>query len=174
MNKALLFVVALAFVFVSSTWAVAQNSSHPYGNKSGVIILVRHAEKADDSSDTELSEAGKQRAQRLIKAIGKYRPGAFYTTNFKRTRDTITPLAQKRGKTVEVYDNRRPQELLDKIVASKTKRFVIAGHSNTIPGLANFITKKEVFKNLNDSEFSVIWLIRIKHGKVTKVELLDY
>ena len=139
-----------------------------------MIILVRHAEKADDSSDTELSEAGRQRAQRLVKAIGKYRPGAFYSTNYKRTRDTIGPLAAKRNKEVQTYDPRRPGELLNNIANSKTKRFVVAGHSNTIPKLVNLITKKELFKDLEESEFSVIWLIRIKDGKVTKVELLDY
>ena len=57
---------------------------------------------------------------------------------------------------------------------SKTKRFVISGHSNTIPGLANLIAKKEVFRNLIDSEYSVIWLVRVKDGKVTKIELLNY
>jgi len=40
--------------------------------------------------------------------------------------------------------------------------------------LANLIAKKEVFRNLNDSEHSVIWLVRLKDGKVTRLELLDY
>ena len=58
------------------------------------VILVRHAEKADATSqDPELSDAGKQRAERLIKVGGKYKPGAFYSTNFKRTRETLAPLA---------------------------------------------------------------------------------
>ncbi len=139
-----------------------------------LVILVRHAEKADDSQDTELSAEGKARAERLVKAIGKYRPGAFYSTNYKRTRDTIGPLAAKRKKQVQTYDPRRTQELMDEIMKSETKRFVIAGHSNTVPGLANLFGKKELFKNLDDSEYGVIWLIRIKNGKVTKVGILDY
>ena len=56
----------------------------------------------------------------------------------------------------------------------ETKRFVISGHSNTIPGLANLIAKKELFKNLEDSEYAVIWLIKLKNGKVTKLQILDY
>lgn len=139
-----------------------------------LIILVRHAEKADDSQDPELSAEGKKRAERLIKAAGHFRPGAFYSTNFKRTRDTLAPLAAKRGKTIEIYDPRRPQELIEKIMQSKTKRFVVAGHSNSVPGLANLISKKEIFKNLDDSEYTIIWLIRIRNGKVVKLELLDY
>lgn len=138
------------------------------------LILVRHAEKADDSADPELSAAGKERAERLRKKIAKYRPGAFYSTNFKRTRDTLAPLAAKRKKEVQIYDARQPQELIDRIMKSDTKRFVVAGHSNTVPGLANLIAKKDLFKNLNDSEYSVIWLIKMKGGKVTHFELLDY
>jgi phosphohistidine phosphatase SixA len=139
------------------------------------IILVRHAEKADATSpDPELSDAGKERAQRLVKKIGKFRPGAFYSTDFKRTRDTVAPLAAKRKKEVKIYDARKPKELIDEIMKGKIKRYVVAGHSNTVPGLANLIAKKEMFKNLDDSEYTIIWLIRMKNGKVTKFELLDY
>lgn len=139
------------------------------------IVLVRHAEKADATSqDPELSAEGKQRAERLATVAGKYKPGAFYSTNFKRTRDTITPLATKRKKTVETYDARKPADLLDAIMKSKFKRHIVAGHSNTVPGLANFIAKKEVFKNLDDSEYGVMWVIRIKSGQVVKTEVIPY
>jgi len=138
------------------------------------LILVRHAEKVDDSADPELSPAGKERAVRLVRTIGKYRPGVFYSTNFKRTRDTIVPLAQKRKKVVQTYDPRKPQELIDNIFKSRTKRFLIAGHSNTVPALANLITKKELFKNLLDTEYSVIWVIKMKAGKLVKFEILEY
>lgn len=158
----------IAFFTLANTALVAQD-------REITIILVRHAEKADATSpDPDLSDAGKERSQRLVKKIGKYRPGAFYSTDFKRTRETVAPLAAKRKKEVTIYDARKPQELVDQIMKSKTKRFVVSGHSNTIPGLANLIGKKELFKNLDDSEYTVIWLLRLKNGKVTKLELLDY
>lgn len=160
--KTLIFLLVLLCSF---TAAAAQSKT---------ILLVRHAEKIDESQDPELSPAGKERAERLVKKIGRFRPGAFYSTNYKRTRDTIAPLAARRRKPVQTYDARLPQALIDEIMKSKTKRFVIAGHSNTIPGLANLITKKELFKNLADSEFSVIWLIKLKDGKIRKFELLEY
>jgi ketosteroid isomerase-like protein len=59
-------------------------------------------------------------------------------------------------------------------MASKTKRFIVVGHSNTIPPLVNLITGKDLFKNLQDPEYSVIWVIRMKDGKVSRVEVLDY
>ncbi|MBC7899518.1 MAG: histidine phosphatase family protein [Saprospiraceae bacterium] len=139
------------------------------------ILLVRHAEKADaTSADPELSAAGRERALRLVETIGKYKPGAFYSTDFKRTRDTLAPFAGKRKKQVQIYDAKNPQKLFDEMMRSKTKRFVVAGHSNTIPGLANLMTKKELFRNLDDSEYGAIWVVRIKNGQIQKVEILPY
>lgn len=160
-------VIVLFSLFLLPNAASAQT-------KEKIVLLVRHAEKVDSSQDPELSAEGKQRVERLIKKIGKFRPGAFFSTDFKRTRDTVAPFAKKRNKEVQIYDARKPQELIDRIMKSETKRFVVSGHSNTIPALANLIAKKELFKNLDDSEYSVIWLIKLKDGKVTKFELLDY
>ncbi len=164
--------ISLLFLMFAAAGSIQEASAQ---SRNVTILLVRHAEKADATSqDPELSAEGKQRAERLVKRIGKFRPGAFYSTNYKRTRDTLAPLAAKRKKEVQIYDARKPQDLMDQIMKSKTKRFVVAGHSNTVPGLANLISKKELFKNLDDSEYSVIWLLRMKDGKVTKLELLDY
>lgn len=143
-----------------------------------LIILVRHGEKAvlesDENPDPELSAAGKERAERFKKVIGKYRPGAFYSTEYRRTRETIRPLAEKRHKEIKIYDPQNPRALVDEIMASKTKRFVVAGHSNTIPGLANLIGQKELFRNLTESEFGAIYLIRIEDGKVKHIKILPY
>ena len=139
------------------------------------IVLVRHAEKADGTSqDPELSAAGKERAQRLVKKVNKYRPKEIYSTNFKRTKDTVQPLAAKRHVEIQTYDPRDPKALAAKILASPHKRVLISGHSNTVPGLANVLAKKELFKNLDDSEYGAIWVIRIKKGEVQRVEILSY
>ena len=143
--------------------------------QSKTIILVRHAEKADQTSqDPELSAEGKQRAERLARIIKKYKPGAIYSTDFKRTRDTAAPIAARRKLKVEVYDPKKPAELIDTIIKSKTKRSLVVGHSNTVPGLANLLGKKEVFKNLDDAEYGVIWIVRIKDGQVRKTEVIPY
>jgi 2,3-bisphosphoglycerate-dependent phosphoglycerate mutase len=163
MIKSLPILVLLSLCLVFP--AVAQNKT---------IILVRHAEKADDSRDPDLSDAGKQRAQRLMDVVKKYKPGAIYSTDFKRTRDTVAPMASRRKLQVQTYDARKPAELVDAVMKSKTKRFLISGHSNTIPGLANLFGKKELFKNLDDSEYGAIWIVRIKNGQVKKTEIIPY
>ena len=166
----------LKFLFVFAVLAMFSLPTLAQGTKT--IILIRHAEKeAGDmasAADPPLSVEGRVRAERVAKRIGKFHPGAIYSTNFKRTRDTVEPLATKRGKTVEIYDPANAKDLAAKILASKTKRFVVVGHSNTIPPLANLLTGKDLFKNLQETEYSVIYVIRMRNGKVTKVELLDY
>lgn len=162
-----LLLLAITIAIVCGTQSVAAQTK--------TIVLVRHAEKVDATSqDPELSEAGKQRAERLVKLGGKYKPGALYSTNFNRTRDTLAPLAAKRKKTVEIYDPRKPADLEAAIMNSKYKRHIVAGHSNTVPGLANFIAKKDVFKNLDESEYGVMWVIRIKKGQVVRTEVIPY
>ena len=146
----------------------------PIAAQNKTIIIVRHAEKADSSQDPELSAEGKRRAERLAKIIKKYKPGAIYSTNFKRTRDTAYPLAARRKLQVQTYDPGQHAELIDSIMKSKTKRFLVVGHSNTVPGLANLLGKKELFKNLVDTEYGAIWIVRIKDGQVRKTEVIPY
>jgi hypothetical protein len=83
-------------------------------------------------------------------------------------------MATRRKLKIEIYDPKKPADLIDAIMKSKTKRFLIVGHSNTIPGLANLLGKKEVFKNLDDSEYGAIYIVRIKDGQVRKTEVIPY
>lgn len=142
------------------------------------IILVRHVEKdtaaTADKKDPELSDAGKERAMKLVTATKKYKFDEIYSTDFKRTRGTAEPTATKRKKAIQTYDASKPQELVDKIMASKNDKFLVVGHSNTIPQLANLIGKRMVFRDLLDTEYSVIWVVKMKNGVVEKIEILSY
>lgn len=142
------------------------------------IVLVRHAEKAvvpPTEADPDLSAEGKVRAERLMKAVSrKYKPHEVFATNYKRTRQTAEPTAKRRGKAVQTYDPAKHADLVSQIIASKTDHYLIVGHSNTIPALANLLAKKELFRNLLDPEYGVYWVIRMKNGLMTKIEMFPY
>jgi 2,3-bisphosphoglycerate-dependent phosphoglycerate mutase len=145
------------------------------------IILLRHAEKdlSDELNDPdpELSAAGKERAERLVRTIKKYKPQAIYSSNFKRTRYTVTPLAERinpRYRTmIQIYDHRNLDELAKRLMASGVKSIVVAGHNSTTPALANLLIKQNKYKSLAETEYDKIWIIKIKKGK-TKDEVIVY
>lgn len=163
-----MLVSAVLMLCISGT-ILAQNKT---------IVLLRHAEKSTatdmDKGDPELSVEGRERAVRLMNAVKKYKSHEIFATDYKRTRQTAEPIAAYRKKAIQIYDAAKPAELIDKIMLSRTDHYLIVGHSNTIPALANLLTKKEIFRPLLEVEFGVIWVVRIKKGVVTKVEVFPY
>ncbi len=167
------YLAVAAFVFLSLNFSVSAQS------KNKTIVLVRHAEKMPTApeaqqADPDLSPEGRDRAERLAKVLKKYKPHEIFSTNYKRTRQTAEPIAKARKKEIQTYDASKPADLIAKIMPTKTDHHLIIGHSNTIPGLANLLLKKEVFRNLLDTEYGVFWVIRMKRGVVTKVDIVPY
>jgi len=169
--NAVLSVLSL-FLLLTLTYAEASAQT----NKT--IVLVRHAEKMapvdTDKGDPDLSPEGRQRAERIATALKKYKPHEIFATDYKRTKQTAEPIAKNRKKDIQTYDPTKQADLVAKMMASTTDHYMIVGHSNTIPALANLIMKKEVFKQLPDSEYGVFWVIRMKKGALTKVEVFPY
>jgi broad specificity phosphatase PhoE len=143
-------------------------------NKKLTIILLRHAEKdfsdgGAENPDPVLSEEGRQRAERLVETIKKYKPRAIYSSNFKRTRSTVTPLADKtvRGYRlpIQLYNHRNLNEFVERLLASNAKTIVVAGHNTTTPALANLLIKQDKYKPLAETEYDKIWIIEIKKAR---------
>src|SRR5437660_4877166 len=100
------------------------------------LILVRHAEKIIDpnNSDPNLSPAGQARAQELARMFGDAGIKAIYATQYKRTQQTVKPLADKLGLSVTVVNAKSTADLLTQIRANHSGQTVfIAGHNNTMP-----------------------------------------
>jgi broad specificity phosphatase PhoE len=142
------------------------------------VILIRHAEKdlspEQNSSDPELSAAGKERARRLIAAIKKYKPSAIYSTDYKRTRATAAPLAEKNKLTPQIYDPRKLDGIAAAVRDSKARRIVVVGHNTTTPALANMLIGEEKFKALTETEYDKIFVLKFRNGQLSKIELLTY
>lgn len=141
------------------------------------IVLVRHAEKDTtiaDEPDPDLSPAGRERVVRLENAIRRFRPYELYATATTRARRTIEELATRRRKVIQTYDPRQHVELVKNIIASKRRHFLIVGHSNTIPFLANLFAQKEIFRQLPDAEYGVIYVVKLKKGVFRKLEVYAY
>ncbi len=101
-------------------------------------LLLRHAEKAaDDPQDPLLSEAGHERARSLERLLGAVRSAKLYATDYRRTRQTLAPLAERLGVEPEIYDPRDLEALAGRLGALDPSVIaVVVGHSNTTPALA--------------------------------------
>lgn len=152
--------------------------SQPVYSQNGLttIILVRHAEKMDNSSDPGLSETGYKRADKLAAMFRNVEFDAVYTTDFKRTRETARPVAEANNLTISIYNYRDlPKEAKSLLEAHKGETILVSGHSNTTPAFANEILGYEHFEeNFNESDYGNLLLIIISSGGEKKLLHLRY
>src|SRR2546423_13112480 len=82
------------------------------------VILIRHAEKVIDpnNSDVDLSPAGQARAQELARMFGDGGINAIYATQYKRTQESVRPLADRLGMTVNLVDSKKTPELIKQLL----------------------------------------------------------
>jgi len=141
------------------------------------VILFRHAEKdlseGADTANPELTEAGKLRAEKLVKMINKYQPDIIYSSNYIRTKATVLPLAIKRRAMIFIYDPRNLNQIAEQILSGKFKRFIVVGHNNTTPMLANLLIGQEKYKVLGELEYDKIWIIKIKKNSTKPNKVKD-
>lgn len=144
------------------------------------IILLRHAEKEVMTNgdkmmqaDPPLSAEGRQRAENLVSALKEFKPNAIFSSNYERTRATVTPLAGKAGLEVQYYDPKNQQTFADKLRSMNGQTIVVAGHSNTIPALVNLLIGEHKFENLDDSVYNKIFIVTLTDGKPS-IEVREY
>src|SRR5690606_16847507 len=105
------------------------------------IFIVRHAEKeASSSRDPELSAEGKARAEELSRILQKVHINEIYSTPYKRTRNTVAPVAERLGLDIKSYDPAAQDKFTKVLKSASGKTILISGHSNTIPALLNLLT----------------------------------
>jgi len=137
------------------------------------IIIVRHAEKdtaKGQGNDPALSAAGTMRAENLVTLLKDYKPDIIYSTNYIRTKSTVSPLAAKNNITVQLYDPANLPGFANDLKQQKGKTIIVCGHSNTNPQLANLLAGNSNFKQMDDNVYNRIFTITIENGIATAFE----
>jgi broad specificity phosphatase PhoE len=132
------------------------------------IFVVRHAEKADATKDSDLSEAGRGRAEALAKALRDANIAAIYATEFKRTQQTAAPLAKALGITVTVLPAQDSAALIAKLRASNANALVV-GHGDTIPNLIKALGVSEPI-NIAENDYDNLFVL-VLHEKPQLIRL---
>lgn len=153
-------------LLIFSATAMAQQTT--------TIYLIRHAEKADNSANPDLSEAGKARAQRWADYFKDKNVRVLYTTPYLRTLNTIMPTGSLYNitigsETTTQFINYNPVNLSLKAVADKHagENILIAGHSNTIPKHINDLLGKQVYADIPENEYNHLYIIKFTGDKIT-------
>lgn len=126
------------------------------------FILVRHAEKANDGTrDPALSAEGAERSEKLAALFSETKVGAVYSTNYKRTRNTLIPIAEARGIEIRAYEP-TGMAAIDKMGEDhKGETIIVSGHSNTIPAIANHLLGRKEFADFDESDYGNILIVAV-------------
>ena len=132
------------------------------------IYIVRHAEKQLVGNDPELAQSGQLRAKKLAQILADKNIKHVYSTDYNRTRSTAAPTADAAGLTIEIYDPKNHDALVEQIRIQEGN-ILIVGHSNTVNQVANyFVEDGEKYGELTDLEYDYIFEVTLE-GKSSTV-----
>lgn len=115
---------ALLVLLLSCSQATAQKA----------VVLVRHAEKIDESKDALLSKAGLERAERLAQKLRSLGVTAIFVSEFQRTQQTAAPTAQLLHLQPQVIAAAQRGLLVQKLRSLPAQAIaLVVGHSDTLP-----------------------------------------
>ena len=140
------------------------------------VILIRHAEKIIDpnNADPDLSQAGQARAQELVRMFGDAGINAIYATQYKRTQQTVKPLADKLGLPVTQVNSKNTADLVTRIRSENSGQVVfIAGHNNSVPEIIAALGGP-TFPIIPDTEYDNLFIVTVYRTGKAKLLKLKY
>lgn len=148
----------LALLFALAAPIQADTSVPP------TVVVVRHAEKADASRDTDLSAAGYARARALDSALIDAHVSAIIVTPYKRNAETAAAVARRYGLTPIVVPLTGGVAAHAKAVAAEALRHsgtvLVVGHSNTIGAVVAALGGTATIGDLCEAAFQWMFLVR--------------
>ena len=141
------------------------------------LILVRHAEKKivpPENKDPDISPAGVARAEELARMFGGSGVTAIYATQYKRTQQTVKPLADRLGLTVNQVEAAKTAELVKQLRARKSGEVIfIAGHNNSVPEIIAALGGPQM-PIIPETEFDNLYILTVQSDGSAKLLKLKY
>lgn len=125
-----------------------------------IVVIVRHAEKIDNSEDADLSPTGRERAEHLAHVLEDAHVSAIFTSERKRTQETAAPLAKSIGVTPAVVPAKDYVTLVSKLRQVRDVALVV-GHGNTIPDVIKALGV-ETQVEIPDNNYSDLFVITLQ------------
>jgi len=137
------------------------------------VFLVRHAEKTKDKDDPALTIAGQKRAQILADMLQDAGITHIHSSDYRRTRDTAAPLAQRLDIPVQIYD---PRALIPfaEILMTQGGKHLVVGHSNTTPQLTWLLGGEGGTPIIEATEYDRLYIVTALPDGETTTSLLRF
>lgn len=141
------------------------------------IILVRHAEKKivpPENKDPDISAEGETRAQEIARMFGGSGITAIYATQYKRTQQTVKPLANRLGLPLSQVEAKKTSDLVEQIRARPAGQTIfVAGHNNTVPEIIAALGGPSL-PIIPETDFDNLYILTIQKDGVAKLVTLKY
>lgn len=153
------------------SFTVSESISQHLNSGTTTFVMVRHAEKVDDSHNPELSGEGYERVARLNNMLEKIEFDAVYSTPLIRTMETARPISERHQLTIQEYDHRNPEDVVEGwIQKHRGQHVLVSGHSNSTPTFANALMGEEYFINkFDESDYGNLLIITIAENDVRNI-----
>jgi 2,3-bisphosphoglycerate-dependent phosphoglycerate mutase len=165
----LLVMLLIAAAFPAGVRAIEQSTM--------TLILVRHAEKKivpPENKDPDLSPAGVARADELARMFGDSGIAAIYATQYKRTQQTVKPLADKLGVAVTQIEAKQTADLVKQIRSKNAGQVIfIAGHNNTVPEIIAALGGPQL-PIIPETEYDNLYILTVPSDGPTKLIKMKY
>jgi len=142
-----------------------------------ILILVRHAEKKivpPENKDPDLSPAGLARAEELVRMFSDAGVTAIYATQYKRTQQTVKPLADRLRLPVTQVEAKQTAELVKQIRARGAAQVVfIAGHNNTVPEIIAAMGGPQL-PIIPETEYDNLYILTVHSDGAAKLLKMKY
>lgn len=125
-----------------------------------IVVIVRHAEKMDNSEDAGLSPAGRARAEQLARILKDAHITAIFTSERKRTQETAAPLAKSTGVAPTIVPAKDYTTLVSKLRQAPGAALVV-GHGNTIPDIIKALGV-ETPVQIPDDDYSDLFVVALQ------------
>lgn len=172
LKTALVFLMLFAVLGAVVVLVILSTFSRPITT----VILIRHADKVIDpnNADPDLSPAGQARAQELVRMFGDAGINAIYATQYKRTQQTVKPLADKLGLPIVQVNSKNTAELLTQIRSQHAGQVVfVSGHNNSVPEIIAALGGP-TFPPIPDPEYDHLYVVTVYRSGKAKVLKLKY
>jgi broad specificity phosphatase PhoE len=162
-------IILSAMLLFTITTVLTQESVE----KTTTYFLIRHAEKVRENpsdKNPDLNERGFQRAENWKNVLKHVSIDVIYSTNYSRTLNTAEPIAKNFNLKPIIYN---PSKINFDLFQTENegKNVLIVGHSNTIPQFVNGFIKHQKYPEMDDDEFSHLYIVTIKGNQVTDLLL---